>query len=105
MLGSFRKLARRTFATRTTAEVLTDIHHVLDEIVRPYAQSDGGDVVFDRYQQDDGTLWVRMEGACATCASSTITLRFKVLTAMHMYCDKSEVRRVKRVGIDDEDYD
>ena len=85
--------------TRTTTDILDDIHHVLDEIVRPYAQSDGGDVVFDRFDAKEGTLWVRMEGACETCHSSTVTLRFKVEGAMKLYAP--EVERVHRVDIDD----
>ena len=46
------------------------------------------------------TLWVRMEGACEDCASSTITLRFKVLNAMQLYCP--EVEAVSRVDIDED---
>jgi NFU1 iron-sulfur cluster scaffold homolog, mitochondrial len=102
MLSHIKTLAR-TFSTvpRPTPEILADIHHVLDEIVRPYAQSDGGDVVFDTFDEENGELWVHMKGACENCASSTVTLRFKVLGAMKMYCP--EVISVQRRDIDDQD--
>ena len=48
------------------------INKVLDEI-RPYLQSDGGDVVFVDYV--DGVVKVTLVGACAGCPSSTITLK------------------------------
>ena len=86
--------------SRPLHEIEADIHDVLESLVRPYAQSDGGDVRFDRFCEETGTLWVRMEGACEDCASSTITLRFKVLNAMQLYC--SEVEAVSRVDIDED---
>lgn len=85
---------------RPMSEILEDIDEVLETIVRPYAQSDGGDVVFHTFDSDEGTLWVRMEGACENCASSTVTLRFKVLSAMKHYCP--EVVAVKRVELDED---
>ena len=90
-------------AGRPISEILEDINDVLDRIVRPYAQSDGGDVVFHEFDQEQETLWVRMEGACESCASSTVTLRFKVLTAMQHYCP--EVKYVKRVDLDEDSDD
>ena len=85
---------------RPLHEIEADIHDVLESLVRPYAQSDGGDVRFDRFCEETRTLWVRMEGACEDCASSTITLRFKVLNAMQLYCP--EVEAVSRVDIDED---
>lgn len=48
------------------------IQKVLDE-VRPYIQSDGGDVIFVDYL--DGVVTLRLVGACVGCPSSTATLR------------------------------
>jgi Fe-S cluster biogenesis protein NfuA len=102
MLTQFVRLARpRALSTRSTTEIINDIHNVLDDIVRPYAQSDGGDVVYDTFDKKTGELWVKMEGACEDCASSTVTLRFKVEGAMKLYVP--EVIRVQRRDIDDQD--
>lgn len=45
---------------------------VLEE-VRPYLQSDGGDVMFVDYL--DGVVTLRLVGACVGCPSSTATLK------------------------------
>lgn len=45
---------------------------VLEE-VRPYLQSDGGDVMFVDYL--DGVVILRLVGACVGCPSSTATLK------------------------------
>ncbi len=45
---------------------------VLDEI-RPYLQSDGGDVVFIDFL--DGVVTLQLIGACSGCPSSTATLK------------------------------
>ena len=95
-----RFFSATTEPPRATAEILGDIDEVLETIVRPYAQSDGGDVVFHDFDVEDGTLWVRMQGACENCPSSTVTLRFKVLSAMRHYCP--EVVAVKRVDLDED---
>ena len=46
---------------------------MIETRVRPAVASDGGDIVYRGYR--DGTLWLAMQGACAGCPSSTITLK------------------------------
>ena len=41
------------------------IKYTLDKI-RPFLQRDGGDVLFDHFE--DGIVYVRMLGACVGCA-------------------------------------
>ncbi|MHC4599832.1 MAG: NifU family protein [Planctomycetota bacterium] len=43
------------------------------EAVRPALQSDGGDIELVRVTED-GTVYVKMTGACAGCPMSQITL-------------------------------
>lgn len=40
------------------------IKEVLDRI-RPYLQSDGGDVIFKKYE--NGVVYVKLTGACSDC--------------------------------------
>jgi Fe-S cluster biogenesis protein NfuA len=49
-------------------DIETQIEHVLDK-VRPFLQRDGGDVEFIGFK--DGTVYVRMNGACEGCAYAT----------------------------------
>jgi Fe-S cluster biogenesis protein NfuA len=44
------------------------------ELIRPALQSDGGDIVFERLD-DDGVVHVTLVGACGTCPVSTQTLK------------------------------
>ena len=47
------------------------ILQVLDK-VRPYLNSDGGDVQFVRYE--DGVVYVKLNGACAGCVYADMTI-------------------------------
>ena len=73
--------------------VESEIRQVLGLYVRPMAQSDGGDIVFDRFDPAEGVLWIRMEGACGGCPSSQLTLKAGVEQTVRRYVP--EVRRVE----------
>lgn len=45
-------------------EIENTIKEVLDRI-RPYLQSDGGDVIFKKYE--NGVVYVKLTGACSDC--------------------------------------
>jgi Fe-S cluster biogenesis protein NfuA/nitrite reductase/ring-hydroxylating ferredoxin subunit len=49
--------------------------------VRPQLQSHGGDVVLDRVEE--GTVYVRLSGACNGCSLSAVTMRNGVEKALH----------------------
>lgn len=56
---------------------------LLDTKVRPYVQSDGGDIAFIDYS--DGIVRVKLHGACSSCASSSETLKRGVAAMMKYY--------------------
>lgn len=74
-------------------EVESEIRQVLGLYVRPAAQSDGGDIVFDRFDAAEGVLWIRMEGACGGCPSSQLTLKAGVERTVRRFVP--EVMRVE----------
>lgn len=45
------------------------------EKVRPYIQSDGGDISLIAVHEDTGIVEVQLHGACDSCPSSTATLK------------------------------
>lgn len=47
-------------------EIEQQIENTLDKL-RPFIQRDGGDVEFDSFDKDSGTVYVNMKGACAGC--------------------------------------
>lgn len=50
------------------------IEQVLDAI-RPALRSDGGDVEFIDFDEEDGIVQLRLMGACGSCPVSSLTLR------------------------------
>lgn len=55
------------------------VNEVLDK-VRPYMQSEGGDVIFKRYE--NGVVYVSLKGACSHCPMATVTLENVVEEAL-----------------------
>ncbi|MEM7571117.1 MAG: NifU family protein [Pseudomonadota bacterium] len=53
--------------------IITQIRELIDSKVRPAVARDGGDIVYQGFKQ--GTVYLHMQGACAGCPSSTITLK------------------------------
>ena len=60
-------------AQRISPEVIEQVREVI-EMIRPAVQFDGGDVELVGIEQD-GTVLVRLHGACVGCPSSKITLK------------------------------
>jgi len=50
------------------------VEKVLEKI-RPYIQSDGGDITLVSVDEAAGIVKVTLSGACGTCPSSTATLK------------------------------
>lgn len=65
------------------------ILEVLD-ILRPFLINDGGDVEFVKYE--DGIVYIRMGGACASCGMMDFTLKDGIEAAI-----QEEVPEVKEV--------
>ncbi|MGO8953267.1 MAG: NifU family protein [Rhodomicrobium sp.] len=55
------------------AEVVAAIKELIETRVRPAVANDGGDIIFRGYRA--GTVYLKMQGACSGCPSSTATLR------------------------------
>ena len=62
------------------------------EKVRPYIQSDGGDITLVSVDEASGIVKVTLSGACGTCPSSTATLKGGVERLM-----KQEIPEIKEV--------
>ncbi len=77
------------------AQIVKEIKELLDSRVRPAVAQDGGDILFDRFEADTGTLWLQMRGACSGCPSSSATLKSGVETMLRHYVP--EVQRVEQV--------
>jgi Fe-S cluster biogenesis protein NfuA len=70
------------------ADIVEQIKELLDTRVRPAVAQDGGDIVYRGYRQ--GTLYLAMQGACAGCPSSAITLKRGVESLIRHYVPEVE---------------
>ena len=79
--------------TEDDDEITPQIKALLDERVRPMVAQDGGDIVFDRFE--DGIVYLHMQGACSGCPSSTATLKVGIENMLRHYIPEVlEVRPV-----------
>lgn len=55
------------------ADIVAQIHELLEARVRPAVAGDGGDIRYRGFK--DGVVYLSMQGACSGCPSSTATLK------------------------------
>lgn len=55
---------------------------ILDEYIKPAVASDGGNILFDSYNEESKTVKVILQGACSGCPSSTMTLKSGIETML-----------------------
>jgi len=73
--------------------IVGQIKELLDTRVRPAVAQDGGDITFHGF--DRGVVYLTMQGACAGCPSSTLTLKMGIENLLRHYIPEVlEVRPV-----------
>ena len=77
------------------AEIVGQIKELLDTRVRPAVAQDGGDITFHGF--DRGVVYVHLQGACAGCPSSTLTLKMGIENLLKHYIP--EVTEVRAIGL------
>lgn len=77
-----------------TAEIVEQIKELIELRVRPAVAQDGGDIIFQHFDDQDGTVFLKMRGACAGCPSSTMTLKSGIENMLKHYVP--EVTRVEQ---------
>jgi len=66
---------------------------LIDTRVRPAVANDGGDIIYRGF--DKGKVYLRMQGACSGCPSSTATLKNGIEQLLKYYVPEvTEVRAV-----------
>ncbi len=79
--------------TGPDGEIVVQIKELLDTRVRPAVAQDGGDITFHGFER--GVVYLHMQGACAGCPSSTLTLKMGIENLLRHYIPEVvEVRPV-----------
>ncbi len=71
-------------------EIVARIRTILERDVRPYVEQDGGEIRFAGYH--DGIVEVVLQGACAGCPSSSVTLKLGIEARL-----KDEIPEIRSV--------
>ena len=75
------------------AEIVEQIRELIDTRAPPAVANDGGDIIYRGF--DKGTVYLKMQGACAGCPSSTATLKNGIEQLLKHYVPEvTEVRAV-----------
>ena len=77
------------------SEIVNQIKELLDTRVRPAVAQDGGDITFHGFER--GVVYLHMQGACAGCPSSTLTLKMGIENLLRHYIP--EVVEVRPVAV------
>ncbi|PIW26451.1 MAG: NifU family protein [Rhodospirillales bacterium CG15_BIG_FIL_POST_REV_8_21_14_020_66_15] len=80
-------------ASADDTEIVTQIKELLETRVRPAVAQDGGDIIYHGFE--DGVVYLRMQGACSGCPSSTATLKHGIENMLRYYVP--EVKEVQAV--------
>ena len=65
------------------ADIIDQIKELIETRVRPAVANDGGDIVYREF--DKGNVYLKMQGACAGCPSSTATLKNGIESLLKHY--------------------
>lgn len=69
-------------------DITKQIVEIIETRVRPAVAQDGGDIVFERFEE--GIVYVQLHGACSGCPSSTITLKNGIENMLKHYIPEVE---------------
>lgn len=75
------------------SDVVKQIKELLDTRVRPAVAMDGGDIVYQSFE--DGVVYLSMQGSCSGCPSSSATLKMGIENMLKHYVP--EVKEVRPV--------
>ncbi|RHW18276.1 NifU family protein [Sphingomonas gilva] len=75
------------------ADIVAQIRELIETRVRPAVANDGGDIVYRGF--DKGKVFLKMQGACSGCPSSTATLKQGIESLLKYYVPEvTEVRAI-----------
>lgn len=73
----------------TSEELRVNIEKALEEI-RPFLQSDGGDISLLSIEENDTLVKVQLKGACVGCSINQMTLKSGVEMTIKRYAPQIE---------------
>jgi Fe-S cluster biogenesis protein NfuA len=86
------------------SEIVATIKELLEHKIRPNVQDDGGDILYEGFDEDTGIVKVSLAGSCVGCPSSKVTLKNGVENMLKHYIPEVKgVEEVDRIVENQED--
>lgn len=95
------KLSKDTEFDEDDDDVVSMIKELIFTRIRPAIQEDGGDIEFVKFEEDSGTVVLKLMGACRSCDSSSITLKNGIESMLKHYIE--EVEDVRQLEEEEEE--
>lgn len=73
-------------------EISELIEELIETRIRPAIMEDGGDIDYRGWDPKTGTVYLRLQGACTSCSSSEVTLKYGIESMLKHYVE--EVKEV-----------
>jgi Fe-S cluster biogenesis protein NfuA len=73
--------------------IVKEIKELIDTRVRPAVAQDGGNIMFDRFE--NGVVFLKLQGACSACPSATATLKAGIENMLRHYIP--EIQEVQAI--------
>jgi Fe-S cluster biogenesis protein NfuA len=80
-----------TLSNEEEDTVVKEIKELIETRIRPAVAQDGGNILFDRFEK--GVVFLKLQGACSNCPSSTATLKAGIENMLRHYIP--EVQEVR----------
>ncbi|KAL6926086.1 hypothetical protein ACO0SA_002409 [Hanseniaspora valbyensis] len=76
-------------------EIEEDVVDLLETRIKPNLMEDGGDISYQGYDPDTGTVYVKLHGSCKSCSLSSATLQNGVENMIKHYIP--EIEKVQQI--------
>ncbi|ODV68727.1 hypothetical protein HYPBUDRAFT_152069 [Hyphopichia burtonii NRRL Y-1933] len=82
-------------AAEEDSELVAMIKELIETRIRPAIQEDGGDIEYKAFDEETGTVFLKLQGACKSCSSSEDTLKHGIESMLKHYIE--EVNEVEQI--------
>ncbi|KAK6197076.1 scaffold protein Nfu/NifU N terminal-domain-containing protein [Scheffersomyces amazonensis] len=77
------------------SELVSMIKELIETRIRPAIQDDGGDIEYKAFDEETGTVFLKLQGACKSCNESENTLKHGIESMLMHYIE--EIQEVVQI--------
>lgn len=77
------------------SDIVLMIKELIETRIRPAIQDDGGDIEYKGFDEETGTVFLKLQGACKSCSASEDTLKSGIEGMLKHYIE--EVQEVQQI--------